>query len=98
MIEVKDQDVTAVRIADFSEPTPGSYLAQLEEQARRKHVQPIESVDELPADVVESARNWTSSWLTFRPSVTSTWPDLWHGSSSTPTWPHSATRGDCPTP
>ena len=41
-------------IADFSEPTAGSYLAQLEEQARRKHVQPIESVDELRADVFES--------------------------------------------
>lgn len=41
-------------IADFSEPTPGSYLAQLEEQARRKQVQPIESVDELRADVFES--------------------------------------------
>lgn len=41
-------------IADFSEPTPGSYLAQLEEQARRKQVRPIESVDELRADVFES--------------------------------------------
>lgn len=41
-------------IADFSEPAPGSYLAQLEEQARRKQVQPIESVDELRADVFES--------------------------------------------
>jgi hypothetical protein len=46
--------VTAVSIADFSEPTPGSYMAQLEEQARRKHVRPIESVDELRADIFES--------------------------------------------
>jgi hypothetical protein len=43
-----------VSIADFSEPAAGSYRAQLEEQARRKGVQPIASVDELRAGVFES--------------------------------------------
>lgn len=41
-------------VADFSESATGSYLAQLHEQARRKHARPIESVDELRADVFES--------------------------------------------
>lgn len=39
---------------DFPGPTPGSYLARLEQQARRNHVQPIGSVDELRADMFES--------------------------------------------
>jgi hypothetical protein len=43
-----------MNIADFYEPAAGSYLAQLEEQARRKGVLPIEAVDELRADVFES--------------------------------------------
>lgn len=38
--------------ADFSEPSP--YLADLEEQARRKGTKPITSVNELTADVFES--------------------------------------------
>ena len=41
-------------VADFAEPDPGSYAAELEEQARRKGVHPITSVDELRADVFES--------------------------------------------
>ncbi|MGH3421260.1 MAG: hypothetical protein ACRDOD_16930 [Streptosporangiaceae bacterium] len=41
-------------IADFAEPEPGSYAAELDEQARRKGVRPIVSVDELRADVFES--------------------------------------------
>jgi hypothetical protein len=48
------QEVTAVSVADFTEPAAGSYMAQLEEQARRKGVRPIASVDELCADVFES--------------------------------------------
>jgi hypothetical protein len=54
MMMAVELEVTAVSIADFSEPAAGSYLAQLEEQARRKHVEPIQSVDELRADVFES--------------------------------------------
>ena len=41
-------------VADFAEPDRGSYAAELEEQARRKGVHPITSVDELRADVFES--------------------------------------------
>ena len=41
-------------VADFAEPDHGSYAAELEEQARRKGVHPITSVDELRADVFES--------------------------------------------
>jgi hypothetical protein len=40
-----------VSVADFTEPAADSYMAQLEEQARRKGVRPIASVDELRADV-----------------------------------------------
>jgi hypothetical protein len=47
-------EVTAVSVADFTEPAAGSYMAQLKEQARRKGVRPIASVDELRADVFES--------------------------------------------
>jgi hypothetical protein len=39
---------------DVTEPAAGSSLAQLEEQAKRKSVQPIASTDELRADVFES--------------------------------------------
>jgi len=46
--------VTTVSVADFAEPDRGSYAAELEEQARRKGVHPITSVDELRADVFES--------------------------------------------
>ena len=41
-------------VADFAEPERGSYSAELEEQAQRKGVHPIVSVDELRADVFES--------------------------------------------
>ncbi|MGH3503128.1 MAG: hypothetical protein ACRDQA_19870 [Nocardioidaceae bacterium] len=41
-------------VADFAEPEGGSYAAGLENQARRKGVRPIVSVDELRADVFES--------------------------------------------
>lgn len=41
-------------VADFAKPQPGSYAADLDEQARRKGVRPIASVDELRADVFES--------------------------------------------
>jgi hypothetical protein len=44
----------AVSIADSAEPQRGSYAAELDEQARRKGVRPIASVDELRADVFES--------------------------------------------
>jgi hypothetical protein len=36
-----------VGVADFGDPQPGSYAAELDEQARRKGVRPIVSVDEL---------------------------------------------------
>jgi hypothetical protein len=41
-------------IAGFAEPSPSSYAAELDAQARRKGVRPIASVDELRADVFES--------------------------------------------
>lgn len=41
-------------VADFAEPQPGSYAAELDEQARRKGVRPLASADELRADVFES--------------------------------------------
>ena len=41
-------------VADFAEPEPGSYSAELDEQARRKGVRPVTSVDELRVDVFES--------------------------------------------
>ena len=41
-------------VADSAEPQPGSYAAELDEQARRKGVPPIASADELRADVFES--------------------------------------------
>jgi len=40
--------------ADFAEPGRSSYAAELDEQARRKCVRPIASVDELRADAFES--------------------------------------------
>jgi hypothetical protein len=43
-----------VSVADFAEPERRSYCAELEEQAQRKGVRPIASVDELRADVFES--------------------------------------------
>lgn len=50
----REGGMTALSFADFAEPEPGSYAAELEEQARRKGVHPIASVDELRADVFES--------------------------------------------
>ncbi len=41
-------------VADFAESGPGSYSADLDEQARRKGVRPVASVEELRADVFES--------------------------------------------
>jgi hypothetical protein len=43
-----------VSVADFAERGPGSYAAELDEQARRKDVRPIASAEELQADVFES--------------------------------------------
>ncbi len=51
---IREGGVTAVSVADSTEPQPGSYAVELEEQARRKGVHPIASVDELRADVFES--------------------------------------------
>ena len=41
-------------VADFAGSEPGSYSAELDEQARRKGVRPVASIDELRADVFES--------------------------------------------
>jgi len=43
-----------VSVADFAEPERRSYADELDDQARRKSVRPINSVDELRADVFES--------------------------------------------
>ena len=40
--------------ADSAKPGRSSYAAELDEQARRKRVRPISSVDELRAEVFES--------------------------------------------
>jgi hypothetical protein len=49
-----EEGVVAVSVAGFAGPEPGSYTAELDEQARRKGVRPITSADELRADVFES--------------------------------------------
>ena len=41
-------------VADFAGSEPGPYSARLDEQARRKGVRPVASIDELRADVFES--------------------------------------------
>ena len=41
-------------VADFTDDQPRSYQAVLDEEARRKGVRPIASIDELRADVWES--------------------------------------------
>jgi hypothetical protein len=46
--------MAGMSVADFAEPEPGSYSAELDEQARRKGVRPVASIDELRADVFES--------------------------------------------
>jgi len=43
-----------VSAAGFTDPGRSSYAAGLDEQARRKGVRPISSVDELRAEVFES--------------------------------------------
>jgi hypothetical protein len=43
-----------VSVADSAEPQPGSYAAELDEQASRKGVRPIAWADELRADVFDS--------------------------------------------
>jgi len=43
-----------VSVADSAELQPGSYAAELDEQARRKGVRPVTSADELRADVFET--------------------------------------------
>ena len=50
-------------VADFTGSEPGSYSAKLDEQARRKGVRPVASIDELRADVFSPMKNSTSSWL-----------------------------------
>lgn len=45
--------VGAMSVAEFAE-AGGDYAAALDEQARRKGVRPVLSVDELRADVFES--------------------------------------------
>jgi len=45
--------VDVVSVADFAEAS-SDYTAALDEQARRKGVRPVLSVDELRADVFES--------------------------------------------
>jgi len=46
--------ISAVSVADFADPGRNSYAAELDEEAGRKGVRPIASVDELRADVFES--------------------------------------------
>ena len=41
-------------VADLARSDPGSYSAELDEQARRKGVRPVASIEELRADVFES--------------------------------------------
>jgi hypothetical protein len=43
-----------VSAAGFADPGHRSYAAELDEQARRRGVRPISSVDELRAEVFES--------------------------------------------
>ena len=70
-------------VADFAEPQPGSYGAELDEQTRRKGVWPIASVDELRADVFESDQELEEFLATWKSSGTSVWPSQCRGSSST---------------
>jgi hypothetical protein len=46
--------MAGMTVADFTGSEPGSYSAELDEQARRKGVRPVASIDELRADVFES--------------------------------------------
>jgi hypothetical protein len=51
---IHEGGIAAVSAADIAGPERGSYAAALDEQAQRKGVHPIASVDELRADVFES--------------------------------------------
>jgi hypothetical protein len=51
---IREGGIAAMSVADIAEPERGSYAAALDEQARRKGVHPIASVDELRADIFES--------------------------------------------
>jgi hypothetical protein len=48
------KEVVMMSVADFADDWPRSYQAVLDEEARRKGVRPIASIDELRADVWES--------------------------------------------
>jgi len=48
------KEVVMTGVADFTDDQPRSYQAVLDEEARRKGVRPIASIDELRADVWES--------------------------------------------
>lgn len=50
----RDGGMARMSVADFAGSEPGSYSAELDEQARRKGVRPVASIDELRADVFES--------------------------------------------
>ena len=54
MRSTREGGYPAESVADFAEPGRSSYAAELDEQARRKGVRPIASVDELHADVFDS--------------------------------------------
>ena len=46
--------MAGMSVADFAESEPDSYSADVDEQARRKGVRPVASVEELCANVFES--------------------------------------------
>jgi hypothetical protein len=50
----REGGMAGMTVADFTGSEPGSYSAELDEQARRKGVRPVTSIDELRADVFES--------------------------------------------
>ena len=50
----REVGMAGMTVADFTGSEPGSYSAELDEQARRKGVRPVASIDELRADVFES--------------------------------------------
>jgi hypothetical protein len=68
-----------VSVADFAEPEPRSYAAELDKQARRKGVRPIASVDELRADVFESDEELDEFLADLEEFRTSTWRDRGQG-------------------
>lgn len=50
----REGGMARMSVPDFAGSEPGSYSAELDEQARRKGVRPVASIDELRADVFES--------------------------------------------